>query len=485
MTEQNLQHSNQPHANGKKGVLLPMLLIGTLSMLFAEIFSGSSQAWFATGWGLLMTFPLYLSHVLFFLFIALKLKKISLPQLYVFGAIFSLYEAWITKVLWAGYGDTGPMLGTVAGIGISEFPMLVFFWHPVMAFILPILIFEILTGQVFEAHTSILRKSARKTKLVILFLILISAFIVNGNGYNLLSANLSLIGTLFIVSGLYYSVKSSNIKVFEFSKISFAMVTMYLLLLYTGTFLLLHPGRIPHSLVPFISIIIFYALFIFIIRRSKKVETEFVQLNKEHYTIGDLKKFALITIVAVNVVAVVPVISMYIFSFTYFAIALTGTILFATVVYKILKQNSPIKKIPERGQLLSVTAIITNKNNEVLLQHRDNKAPTSPNVWALWGGRMEQGEEPLDAITRELKEELTIDVSKDSLTLFRAYHAGYFENNWEGYAFRTEDRGNFTYDLKEGDDLKFFSLEEIKNLDDMDPNSKLVVLEYFETVKEK
>lgn len=339
MTEQNLHLSDQPHTNSKKAVLLPILLMGTLSILFAEILSGSSQAWFFTGWGLLMTFPLYLSHVLFFLFIALKLRKISLPQLYIFGAIFGLYEAIITKVLWAGYGDTGTMLGTIAGIGISEFPMLVFFWHPVMAFILPILIFEILTGQVFGVHASILKKSATKTKLVILFLILISAFIANNNGYNLISANLSLIGTLLIVSGLYYSVKNSSVKVFELSKISFAMVTIYLLLLYVGTFLLLHPGKIPHSLVPFISTIIFYALFIFIIRRSKKVETEFVQLNKEHYTISDLKKFALITIIAVNIAVMSPAISMRIFSLTYFAIALTGIALFATVVYKIFKQN--------------------------------------------------------------------------------------------------------------------------------------------------
>lgn len=339
MTEQNLQLSDQPCANSKKAVLLPMLLLGTLSMLFAEVFSGSSQAWFATGWGLLMTFPLYLSHVLFFLFIALKLKKISLPQLYVFGAIFSLYEAWITKVLWAGYGDTGPILGTVAGIGIAEFPMLVFFWHPVMAFILPILIFEILTGQVFGVHASILKKSATKTNIIILFLILISTFIANGNGYNLISANLSLLGTLLLISGLYYSVKNSSVKVFELNKIGFAMVTIYLLLLYVGTFLKIEPERFPHALAPVISIIIFYALFIFIIRRSKKVETEFAQLDKEHYAISDLKKFALITIVAVNAVIMVPAISAHLFSFTYFALALMGTVLFATVVYKILKQN--------------------------------------------------------------------------------------------------------------------------------------------------
>jgi len=65
--------------------LAPVLLIGTLSMLFAEVFSGASQMWYVSGWGLLITFPLYSAHLLFFLNIAMKLRKTSLSQLYLFG----------------------------------------------------------------------------------------------------------------------------------------------------------------------------------------------------------------------------------------------------------------------------------------------------------------------------------------------------------------------------------------------------------------
>ncbi|MCK4432956.1 MAG: hypothetical protein KAV48_03390, partial [Methanomicrobia archaeon] len=75
--------------------LFPILLIGCLSMLFAEVFSGASQTWFINGWGILVTFPLYLGHVLFFLWIALKSKRTTLSQLYLFGVIFALYESWI------------------------------------------------------------------------------------------------------------------------------------------------------------------------------------------------------------------------------------------------------------------------------------------------------------------------------------------------------------------------------------------------------
>ena len=82
-----------------------ILLLGALSMLFAEVFSGASQAWFLDPFGVLLTFGLYLAHCLFFLWIAFRTKKTSLSQLYILGMAFGLYEAVITKVLWAGYMD--------------------------------------------------------------------------------------------------------------------------------------------------------------------------------------------------------------------------------------------------------------------------------------------------------------------------------------------------------------------------------------------
>ncbi|MDY6966681.1 MAG: hypothetical protein SVM80_12095 [Halobacteriota archaeon] len=148
---------------------------------------------------------------MFFLGIALKSRRTALFQLYLFGVIFALYESWITKVLWAGYIDSaGPGLGTLLGIGVAEFLVLVFFWHPIMSFVLPILVFEILTKKVLGGHESFLRKSTKKTILVSLFLILISTFVANGNGFDLISSNSSLIGTFLIILGLYYFTNLSK-----------------------------------------------------------------------------------------------------------------------------------------------------------------------------------------------------------------------------------------------------------------------------------
>jgi hypothetical protein len=318
-----------------------VFLIGCLSMLFAEVFSGASQAWFFNGWGILVTFPLYLAHLLFFLWIALKLKKTSLPQLYFFGIIFALYESWITKVIWMGYIDAGsPALGTLLGLGISEFPILTFFWHPIMSFIIPILTFEILTKKADSQHIWLLKKSTWKTSLIVIFLILIATFIVNGNQFSLLSANISLIGSLLLIFIFYFFSKKFNLKDFAFKRGWFITITIYLGILYLVTFFLLLPERIPPSILPYVSLLFFYILAIWLITKLKLKATRLVSLNRNHYSIKDLVIFALITILSVNFMGMIPQLSYALLGISYYLFWLVGVILFLTITYKIIFKKS-------------------------------------------------------------------------------------------------------------------------------------------------
>ena len=54
--------------------------------------------------------------------------------------------------------------------------------------------------------------------------------------------------------------------------------------------------------------------------------------------------------------------------------------------------------------------LIENSKGELLLQLRDNK-PGLPqaNKWSLFGGGIEPGEKPTQAILREVREELSIN----------------------------------------------------------------------------
>ncbi|MEA1925343.1 MAG: hypothetical protein U9M95_05675 [Candidatus Altiarchaeota archaeon] len=309
-------------------------------MLFAEVFSGASQIWFIDGGGILLTLPLYLGHLLFFLWIALKSRRTTLPQLYLFGVLFGLYESWITKVLWAGYMESsaGPGLGTFFGIAIPEFPILVFFWHPIMSFILPILVFEILTKKVLIGHEPVLIKTTRKTVLITLFLIPISTFIAKGNGFNLLSSNASLVGTLLIISGFCYLTKKADLKSLELKKPGFILLTTYLIALYIATFFYLLPERIPTTITPYISIIAFYVITVILILKSKETTTEINTLKEESYSTTDLIKFMIITIIAVNIACLIPDISIGILAITYFSLTFVGTIISTIIVYNTLKQ---------------------------------------------------------------------------------------------------------------------------------------------------
>jgi len=319
----------------------PILLIGTLSMFFAEVFSGASQTWFINGWGILVTFPLYLAHLLFFLAIAMRTKRTSLSQLYLFGVMFALYEAWITKVLWAGYMDTeGPSLGTFLGLGVAEFPVLVFFWHPVMSFIVPILVFEMLTGKILVQHSEILKRSGRKTIVITLLLILLSSFIANGNGFDPASAIVSVAGSLLIIAILYRLSKGTDITQLVPGKMGFRVLCLYLLVLYIVTFIFLLPERIPATILPYLSIICFYVIAIALLSRSEKGTLQLVQLEDKDYSPRNFVMFIPVLILAVIIACLVPNISTNVLMLTYFSLIITGTVMFLIVARNIFKQKS-------------------------------------------------------------------------------------------------------------------------------------------------
>lgn len=123
--------------------LLFWAILGSLSVVFAEVAAGSSPFPFFDLWGLLVVFPLYSLHVLVLSFVVFRHGKPTLANMFLAGAVFGLYEAYITKVLWTGW--SGPGL-SIFGVQVVETIVLVFFWHPFMAFILPIIAAQRLTA---------------------------------------------------------------------------------------------------------------------------------------------------------------------------------------------------------------------------------------------------------------------------------------------------------------------------------------------------
>ena len=121
------------------GVVFPRLLIGLIVLICAEVFSGASLGvglW--NPWTLVVTYWLYFAHFFFFTTLAIQTGRTSFWALYLWGILFGLYESWITKVIWYGYSGDGKFaMGHIGPFGFSEMSM-VFIFHPVMSFILPL-----------------------------------------------------------------------------------------------------------------------------------------------------------------------------------------------------------------------------------------------------------------------------------------------------------------------------------------------------------
>lgn len=63
----------------------------------------------------------------------------------------------------------------------------------------------------------------------------------------------------------------------------------------------------------------------------------------------------------------------------------------------------------------SVAVVIQDAAGRYLLQFRDEVHPTLPFIWTFFGGGIDEGESPICAAVRELKEELALGVRKSDL----------------------------------------------------------------------
>ena len=132
----------------KKHRWLFWLILAAFSTFFAEVFSGSDMFPFFSAWGLLVVVPLYGLHTILLAHLVYRGDKPRFPSLIFAGMIFGLYEAYLTKVLWAPpWGD--PII--IAEFAPVETLVLVFWWHCWFSFIIPLLVAE----KLFTGSTSL------------------------------------------------------------------------------------------------------------------------------------------------------------------------------------------------------------------------------------------------------------------------------------------------------------------------------------------
>jgi len=111
-----------------------------------------------------------------------------------------------------------------------------------------------------------------------------------------------------------------------------------------------------------------------------------------------------------------------------------------------------------------VSGVALVKDGKLILQHRDNGTKFRPNRWGFFGGHINENETPEQAIIREVKEELQIDIVPKFVRSFN------FENE-TGPVEHNVFIANVEHSLEqlrelqtEGDDIGLFTLEQTKEL---------------------
>jgi hypothetical protein len=279
-----------PPGVSRSSVVFARLLVGLIILICAEVFSGASiQMGLWHPWTLVVTYWLYFAHFFFFTTLAVYTGRTSLGSLYLWGVLFGLYEFWITKVIWHGYGGDGEFaMWAIGPYGYSEISM-AFIFHPVASFILPLAVTCLLCPPLRRHFPDLAwftgkSKSVRVAR-VYLVISLACVLAMNSGGPVNLALNLAFaIVLLLVLSRLARPAleSSDGIRIVAFGRRGFVGLCLYLMLLYGVTYPLLRPDGLPSVALQLFTFV-FYALAIaglWLSRRREPLPADAVQVNE-------------------------------------------------------------------------------------------------------------------------------------------------------------------------------------------------------------
>jgi len=116
------------------------VILGALSTAIPEVIAGSDLYPFFKVTDYLLVIPLYTLHSLVLWYVVWRGGRPRLYSLFPAGALFGLYETYMTKVIWDPTWAAAPF--RVFGVAVVETLVLVMFWHSFLAFIVPLFIAE-------------------------------------------------------------------------------------------------------------------------------------------------------------------------------------------------------------------------------------------------------------------------------------------------------------------------------------------------------
>lgn len=112
----------------------------------------------------------------------------------------------------------------------------------------------------------------------------------------------------------------------------------------------------------------------------------------------------------------------------------------------------------------TVSCWIINEKGEILLQRRTANKKRNPNKWAKTGGQIDSGESAEDAIFREVKEELGIEIPKNQIKVVDIHKSDYKSKRFVYNFIFVVNHKIDDYILQEDEvsEVKYVSIEEIE-----------------------
>ena len=119
-----------------------------------------------------------------------------------------------------------------------------------------------------------------------------------------------------------------------------------------------------------------------------------------------------------------------------------------------------------------VAAFIYTDTGKVVLQKRKSNKSTYAGVWSVTGGHVLAGENNEDAIIREIKEELNLEIKNEQITFVTTYKSKKVKDNIINNKFFSiynikismEQFNKIKIQKEELEDIKLFSIDEIENI---------------------
>ena len=136
---------------------------------------------------------------------------------------------------------------------------------------------------------------------------------------------------------------------------------------------------------------------------------------------------------------------------------------------EVIEKGQPI---PNGRYYITVVVWMQNSEGKFLIQRT---VPEKYHMWATTGGHPKSGENSLEGIVTEIKEELGLNVNPDELKLFKTIKTedDFVDLYYLKHDFNIEE---ITVQKEEVEDVKWASIEEIESL----INEKLFFFFYFE-----